>query len=143
MLKVLEKNFCVYSGLCTKSTLHKLLCKPKDRVATEVKNNIVYETDCSNCESVYVSESKQCLKLCSDEHKRPARSCDCEKNEIGKAFHWKGWHYNKKPDQCMFHYQSYLIFNHRSATLTFNGSVAIFVIKNLISSCYTSKAVPP
>ena len=32
----------------TKNTLHKLLCKPKDRVATEDKNNIVYEIDCSN-----------------------------------------------------------------------------------------------
>ena len=29
----------------TESTLRKLLCKPKDRVATEDENNIVYETD--------------------------------------------------------------------------------------------------
>ena len=33
--------------------LNKLLCKPKDRVATEDKNNIVYEIDCSNCQAVY------------------------------------------------------------------------------------------
>ena len=33
----------------TENTLRKLLCKPKDRVATEDKNNIVYEIDCSNC----------------------------------------------------------------------------------------------
>ena len=29
--------------------MRKLLCKPKDRVATEDKDNIVYEIDCSNC----------------------------------------------------------------------------------------------
>ena len=37
-------------------TLRKRLCKPKDRVATEDKNNIVY--DCSNCQAVYFGESK-------------------------------------------------------------------------------------
>ena len=46
----------------TKNTLHKLLCKPKDRVATEDKNNIVYEIDCSNWEAVYFGESKRSLK---------------------------------------------------------------------------------
>ena len=39
-------------------TLHKLLCKPKDGVATEDKNNIVYKIDCSNCEAVYFDKSK-------------------------------------------------------------------------------------
>ena len=52
------------------NTLRKLLCKPKDRVATEDKNNIAYETDCSNCEAVSFDESKWSLKLCSDEHKK-------------------------------------------------------------------------
>ena len=33
----------------TEMTLRKLLCNPKDRVAGENKNNIVYEIDCSNC----------------------------------------------------------------------------------------------
>ena len=45
------------STLYTENTLHKLLCKPKDRVATEDKNNIVYEIDYSNCEAVYFGES--------------------------------------------------------------------------------------
>ena len=35
----------------TESILHKLLCKPKDRVTTEDTNNIAYGTDCSNCEA--------------------------------------------------------------------------------------------
>ena len=46
----------------TENILLKLLCKPKDQEATEDKNNIVYEIDCSNCEAVYFSESKRILK---------------------------------------------------------------------------------
>ena len=38
----------IRSTFYTENTLHKLLCKPKDRVATEDENNIVYEIDCSN-----------------------------------------------------------------------------------------------
>ena len=52
------------------STLHKLLCKSKDQVATEDKTNIVRKTDCSNCEVVYFDESKRSLKSRSNEHKR-------------------------------------------------------------------------
>ena len=76
--------------------MRKLLCKPKDRVATEVKNNIVYEIDCSNCGAVYFGESKWPLKLRTDEHKRSARNCNCGKNEIAERcweadhnFNWK------------------------------------------------------
>ena len=75
----------------TKNTLHKLLCKPKDRVATEDKNNIVYEIDCSNCEAVYFGESKRSLKSGSDEHKRSVRNRDCDKNEITKQL-WETDH---------------------------------------------------
>ena len=39
-------------------------------VATEDKNNIVYEIDYSNCQAVYFGESKRSLKLRSDEHKK-------------------------------------------------------------------------
>ena len=54
-------------------TLHKLLCKPKDRVDTEDKNNIVYKLDCFYCQAVYFGESKRSLKSRSDEHKRSVR----------------------------------------------------------------------
>ena len=54
------------STFYTEKTLHKLLCKPKDRVATEDKNNMVYEINCSNCEAVYFDESKRSLKSHSD-----------------------------------------------------------------------------
>ena len=48
--------------------------KPKDRVATEDKNNIVYKNDCSNCEAVYFGEFKRSLKSRSDEYKRSVRN---------------------------------------------------------------------
>ena len=66
--------------------MRKLLCKPKDRVASEDKNNIVYEIDCSYCEAVYFGESKQSLKWRSYKHKRYVRNCDCVKNEIEKHY---------------------------------------------------------
>ena len=64
--------------------MRKRLFKPKDRVVTADKNNIVYEIDYSNCQAVYFGESKRSLKLRSDEHKRSVRNCDCDKNEIAK-----------------------------------------------------------
>ena len=81
----------IRSTFCTEKTLRKLLCKPKDPVATEDKNNIVYEIDCSNCQAVYFSESKWSLKSHSDEHKRSIRNCDCDKNEIAKHY-WEADH---------------------------------------------------
>ena len=74
----------IRSTFHTEKTLHKLLCKPKDPVATGDKNNIVYEIDCSNCQAVYFGESKWSLKSHSDEHKRCVRNCDCDTNEIAK-----------------------------------------------------------
>ena len=64
--------------------MRKLLCKPKDRVTTEDKNNIFHESDCSNCEEVYFGESKRSLKSRSDEHERSVWNCDCDNNEIVK-----------------------------------------------------------
>ena len=53
-------------------------------VATEDKNNIVYEIDWSNCKGVYFGESKRSLKFCLNEHKISVRNCDCDKIEISK-----------------------------------------------------------
>ena len=64
--------------------MHELLCKPKDRVASENKKNIVYQIDCSNCQAIYFGESKQSLKSRSDEHKKSVRNCDFDENEIAK-----------------------------------------------------------
>ena len=91
------------STFYTEMTLRKLLCKPKDRVGTEDKNNIVYEIDCSNCQAVYFGESKRSLKSRSDEHKRSVRNCDCDKNEIAKhcweADHNFNWDQKKVIDR--------------------------------------------
>ena len=83
--------------------MRKLLCKPKDRVATEDKTNIVYKIDCANCEAVYFGESKQSLKLRSDEQKRSVWNCYCNKNEIAKhcweADHNFNWDHEKVIDR--------------------------------------------
>ena len=45
------RSYKIRSIFYTENALHKFLCKPKDWIATEDKNNIVF--DCSNCEAVY------------------------------------------------------------------------------------------
>ena len=102
-LRCILRSHKIRSTFYSENTLRKLLCKPKDRVVTEDKNNIVYEIDCSNCEAVYFGESKQSLKSRSDEHKRSVRNCDCDKNEIAKhcweADHNFNWDQEKVIDR--------------------------------------------
>ena len=97
------KSHKLRSIFYTESTLSKLLCKSKGRVLTEDKNNIVYEIDFSNCETVYFGESKRSLKSRSDEHKRSVRNCDCAKNKIAKhcweADHNFSWYQKKVVDR--------------------------------------------
>ena len=57
-LRRILRSHKIRSTFYTESPLRKILCKPKDWVATEDKNNIVYEIECSNCEAVYFGESK-------------------------------------------------------------------------------------
>ena len=83
-LQCIIRSHKIRSTFYIKNTLRKLFCKPKARVDTEDKNNIVYEIDCSNCEAVYFSEPKQSLKSRSDEHKMSVRNCDYCKDEIPK-----------------------------------------------------------
>ena len=87
----------------TEKTFHKLLCKPKDPVATEDKYNIIYEIDFSNSQTVYFFESKGSLKLHSDEHKRSTKNYNCDKNEIAKhcckADHNFNWDQKKVIDR--------------------------------------------
>ena len=83
-LRRILRSHKIRSTFYTDSTLRKLLPKPKVRIATEDKNNIVYEINCSNYEAVYFVESKQSLKSRSDEQERFVRNCNCKKNEIAK-----------------------------------------------------------
>ena len=57
-LRRILRSHRIRSTFYTESTLRKLLCKPKDPVATEDKNNTIYESDCSSWETVYFNESK-------------------------------------------------------------------------------------
>ena len=88
-LRRILRSHKIRSTFYTEMTLRKLLCKPKDRVATEDKNNIVYEIDWSNCQAVYFGES--------------TRNCDCDKNEIAKhcweADHNFNWDQKKVIDR--------------------------------------------
>ena len=94
-LRHILKSHKIRSTFYTENTLRKLLCKPKGRVATEDKNNIIYEIDCIICAAVYFGESKRSLKSCIDEHKISVRNSNCDKNEIAKhcweADHNFGW----------------------------------------------------
>ena len=83
-LRSILRSHKIISTFYTEKTLHKVLSKPKNRVATEDKNTIVYEIDRNNCQAVYFGESKGSLKSRSDEHKRSVRNCNCDKNEIAK-----------------------------------------------------------
>ena len=56
-LRCILRSHKIRSTFYTENNLHKLFFKPKNRVATEDKNKIVYETDCSNCETVYFGRS--------------------------------------------------------------------------------------
>ena len=51
-LRCILRSHKIRSSSHTDNILHKLLCKHEDQVATENKNNIVYEIDCRNCEAV-------------------------------------------------------------------------------------------
>ena len=97
-LRRIPRSHKIRSTFYTESTLPKLLCKPKDQVATEDKNKIVYQIDCSNCEAAYFGLLwhlnglyVQMNKSCSDEHKRSVRNCNCDKNEIAKH-RWEADH---------------------------------------------------
>ena len=58
-LRCILRSHKIRSTFYTRNTLHKLLCKFKDRVVTEDKNSIAYEIHCSKCVAVYFGESKR------------------------------------------------------------------------------------
>ena len=66
-LRCILRSRNIRSTFYRENTLLKSHCIPKDRVATENKNNIVYQIDCSDCEAVHLDESKRFLKSLSDD----------------------------------------------------------------------------
>ena len=73
-LKRILRTHMIRSTFHSENNLHKLLCKTKDQVDPEDKNNIVYETDCSNCEEVCFCEYKRL-----DQHKRFVKNYNSKK----------------------------------------------------------------
>ena len=83
-LRRIFRSLKIRSTYQTENTLRKLLCKPKDRVATEDQKNIVCEIECSNCEVAYFGKSKRSLKFPSDEHRGYVRNCNSERSKTAK-----------------------------------------------------------
>ena len=83
-LRPILRSHKIRSTFYTENTMLKFLCKLKDGIAAEDKNNIVYKIDFSNSEAVCFGKSKRSLKSHADEHKRFVRNCYCDKNEIAK-----------------------------------------------------------
>ena len=72
-LRQIIRSYKIRSTFDTESTMHKLICKPNDRVVTEDKNNTIYEIDSTNSSKFYFGESKWSLKFRSNECKRSAK----------------------------------------------------------------------
>ena len=72
-LRQIIRSYKIRPTFCTESTMHKLICKPNDRVVTEDKNNTIYEIDSTNSSKFYFGESKWSLKFRSNECKRSAK----------------------------------------------------------------------
>ena len=72
-LRQIIRSYKIRPTFYTESTMHKLICKPNDRVVTEDKNNTIYEIDSANSSKFYFGESKWSLKFRSNECKRSAK----------------------------------------------------------------------
>ena len=75
--KKLAKSFLFEQG-------YRITSFDKIEWLKKIKNNIANKIDCSDCEEVYFSESKQPLKSRWGEQKTSVQNCDCKKNEIAK-----------------------------------------------------------
>ena len=81
----LKRIFRKHNIKCTfnsKETLRKILSHPKDKLQPDHLSNVVYEIPCSNCDAVYIGETKRRFKQRAQEHIRAVRNADTEKNEI-------------------------------------------------------------
>ena len=58
------------------------LSNPKDKIEKGKQNNIVYKIPCSDCNAVYIGESKIYFDQRSKEHVRAVKNGDVDKNEI-------------------------------------------------------------
>ena len=99
--EILRRIFQKHKIRCTfysSDTLWNKLSHPKDPVDSNQQNNVVYKIPCSDCNAVYIGESKRTLDQRVKEHERAVRNGDIDKNEIADHS-WKHDHkfdWNKK-----------------------------------------------
>lgn len=99
--EILRRIFQQHKIRCTfysSDTLRNILSHPKDPVDSNQQNNVVYKIPCSDCNAVYIGESKRTLDQRVKEHERAVRNGDTDKNEIADHS-WKHNHrfdWNKK-----------------------------------------------
>ena len=70
--RILSK-YNIFLGNKSSNTIKNLLVKPKDKVKTNDKCNIVYKLNCNNCNVEYIGETGRNLCTRMEEHERDVR----------------------------------------------------------------------
>ena len=85
MSNALQRIFRTHNIKCrfrSTDTLRNILSHPKDKIATNDLNNVIYQIPCGDCDSVYIGETKRTFEQRVKEHMRAVRNGDVTKNEI-------------------------------------------------------------
>ena len=81
----LQRIFRTHNIKCrfrSTDTLRNILSHPKDKISMDNTNNVIYQIPCSDCDSVYIGETKRTFGQRVKEHKRAVQNGDLTKNEI-------------------------------------------------------------
>ena len=93
----LKQIFCKHKikGIFnSKDTLRKILSHPKDKIPEGRNNNVVYQIPCSDCNAVYIGETKRKFDCRVQEHKKAVQNGDISKNEIADHSWTKNHNFN-------------------------------------------------
>ena len=63
-------------------TIGQTLPSPKDPTSPDEKSCLIYQVPCSNCEFVYIGQTKRDLKTRLSEHKRAIKNQNPEKSAL-------------------------------------------------------------
>ena len=64
--------------------LQSIKAKPKDRVPTDAKTHAVYSIQCSDCEKVYLSQTKRQFRIRLKEHQRAVCNSNSSKSALAE-----------------------------------------------------------
>ena len=78
----------------SKDTLRKILSHPKDKIPQGRNNNVIYQIPCSDCNAVYIGETKRKFDCRVQEHKKAVQNGDISKNEIANHSWTKNHNFN-------------------------------------------------